>query len=511
VSLNGDVFVTGEVQTDARVDIGATGVVTLNTSGEPFWLNGGNNTDDPNTIAGGTISGAGVLAATDGRALHGFGTVDVNVDFDGAANLLAKDGTLLVTANIGDVGTLGTVDGSGVLDVQNNWNSDVANVVFLNGGELRGGVITNAAANGLNGFGLISSRVINSTRVDAEGSLLIVETANNDNDWDGPLDDGSLNAVSGDLHIRDNAAFQFAGTVSAAAGYEVFVNGFELELQLGSTLSLADGARYRSTHGTHIGGSVLVPAGAASLEIVGTTVFENASTTMLTGDLQLENDVTVVEAGATFTGGGALSNALNRTLILLDGANVGVLIENQGTLELGASPGQVQGIDYQQDSSGTLEIELAGTNLNDFDRLTLSGQAMLAGTLDVSLTNGFMPSGGQQFTILTASSIVNNGFVLAGSAASSFTLLVNSTSVILQAISVGLPGDYNNDGTVDAADYVVWQKTDGTPQAYDTWRAHFGETSGSGSIMNGEVPEPTTLVLLMWMAARCWARRQWAA
>jgi hypothetical protein len=255
----------------------------------------------------------------------------------------------------------------------------------------------------------------------------------------------------------------------------------------------------------------LVPAGAASLEIVGTTVFENASTTMLTGDLQLENDVTVVEAGATFTGGGALSNALNRTLILLDGANVGVLIENQGTLELGASPGQVQGIDYQQDSSGTLEIELAGTNLNDFDRLTLSGQAMLAGTLDVSLTNGFMPSGGQQFTILTASSIVNNGFVLAGSAASSFTLLVNSTSVILQAISVGLPGDYNNDGTVDAADYVVWRKTDGTPQAYDTWRAHFGETSGSGSIMNGEVPEPTTLVLLMWMAARCWARRQWAA
>ena len=61
----------------------------------------------------------------------------------------------------------------------------------------------------------------------------------------------------------------------------------------------------------------------------------------------------------------------------------------------------------------------------------------------MSLINGFTPTGGQQFTILTAGSIVNNGFVLAGSAASSFNLLVNSTSVILQAI--GLPGDYNHE------------------------------------------------------------------
>ena len=30
-------------------------------------------------------------------------------------------------------------------------------------------------------------------------------------------------------------------------------------------------------------------------------------------------------------------------------------------------------------------------------------------------------------------------------------------------------GDFNGDGTVDAADYVVWRKTDGTPLGYDTW------------------------------------------
>ena len=38
--------------------------------------------------------------------------------------------------------------------------------------------------------------------------------------------------------------------------------------------------------------------------------------------------------------------------------------------------------------------------------------------------------------------------------------------------AVPVPGDYNHNGIVDAADYVVWRKTDGTQPAYDTWRAN---------------------------------------
>ena len=41
-----------------------------------------------------------------------------------------------------------------------------------------------------------------------------------------------------------------------------------------------------------------------------------------------------------------------------------------------------------------------------------------------------------------------------------------------------LPGDYNGDHSVDAADYVVWRKdpanNGGDPGGYDTWRAFFG-------------------------------------
>jgi hypothetical protein len=71
------------------------------------------------------------------------------------------------------------------------------------------------------------------------------------------------------------------------------------------------------------------------------------------------------------------------------------------------------------------------------------------------------------------------------------------------------PGDYNGDGSADAADYVVWRKNDGTPEGYDTWRAHFGQTAGSGSGASGNatVPEPAAMVMLIMVAAGWCVRR----
>ena len=82
------------------------------------------------------------------------------------------------------------------------------------------------------------------------------------------------------------------------------------------------------------------------------------------------------------------------------------------------------------------------------------------------------------------------------------TKLYTTGEVTLAALP-SLPGDFNNDGTVDAADYVVWRKTDGTQAGYNTWRTHFGQTAGSGSGAgaNAAVPEPSTLVMLILAAA----------
>ena len=57
------------------------------------------------------------------------------------------------------------------------------------------------------------------------------------------------------------------------------------------------------------------------------------------------------------------------------------------------------------------------------------------------------------------------------------------------------PGDFNKNGSVDAADYVVWREEDGSQEGYDEWRAHFGNTSGSAQL--AAVPEPASVVFLL--------------
>jgi formylglycine-generating enzyme required for sulfatase activity len=56
-------------------------------------------------------------------------------------------------------------------------------------------------------------------------------------------------------------------------------------------------------------------------------------------------------------------------------------------------------------------------------------------------------------------------------------------------------GDYNRDGSMDAADYVTWRKNDGTPTGYQLWRQNFGSSFGTGSVLRTPVPEPSAGLL----------------
>jgi hypothetical protein len=96
-------------------------------------------------------------------------------------------------------------------------------------------------------------------------------------------------------------------------------------------------------------------------------------------------------------------------------------------------------------------------------------------------------------------------------------------------LKADLPGDYNSNGTVDAADFVVWPNMsgqagagldadgngDGTVNAadYEVWRAHFGQTaagglSASSNELPAAVPEPSMLMLTpMAFVPLAWRRR----
>jgi Concanavalin A-like lectin/glucanases superfamily len=71
----------------------------------------------------------------------------------------------------------------------------------------------------------------------------------------------------------------------------------------------------------------------------------------------------------------------------------------------------------------------------------------------------------------------------------------NPTAFLIRAAAG--PGDFNQNGSADAADYVVWRKSDGDPGRYNLWRTNFGRTVGdgpsSGSI--AAVPEPQSIAL----------------
>jgi hypothetical protein len=77
-------------------------------------------------------------------------------------------------------------------------------------------------------------------------------------------------------------------------------------------------------------------------------------------------------------------------------------------------------------------------------------------------------------------------------------------------------GDYNADGAVDAADYIVWRKGASTTYApidYEIWRAHFGETAAAGfgftfvsqvvpaTSDSSAIPESPSFALLLLAAA----------
>lgn len=194
-------------------------------------------------------------------------------------------------------------------------------------------------------------------------------------------------------------------------------------------------------------------------------------------DIDLAINVPVINGALTKRGAGTLA---------LSGANsyAGDTIVEAGRLRI-ANPFLANGADVYLQEGATLDLNFSG-NSDVIDSLFFDGISQAAGVW------GAIGSGAQYTSpLLTGTGLLQ----------------------VTTYIAPGLPGDYNEDGTVDAADYGVWRDSlgsaaslpnDDTPGVGDDdylrWKSNFGTTlpaSGTGGTTNAVVPEPTALLLLM--------------
>ena len=92
-----------------------------------------------------------------------------------------------------------------------------------------------------------------------------------------------------------------------------------------------------------------------------------------------------------------------------DGGTIVGNVLNQGLIAPGNSPGVVT-IDGDLTSTGNVQFELAGIGTGLFDQLIVTGELNLGGVVELDLIDGFNPTAGSSFKLLSFGSLIDSGF-----------------------------------------------------------------------------------------------------
>ncbi len=367
-------------------------------SGDTFKVAGSLTNFSGTTLTGGNyaISGtlqfgaAGSTSILTDSAQISLGTGGQIVDLGGnnalaGLDLVSRTGSLALDANYGTYTTAGRFTNNGVLAVGSG-DSFVVN-----------GNLTNFASGTLTGgtFDLTGTLQFNNAAIATNASKLTLSGGS-------IVNQSGTNALLG--LTTNTGTFALSRNASFATTGGSFTNSGTFTVNTGSTFTVG-GSSFNFT------------------QTAGTTTVDGTLTSSSLGTVNLN--------GGSLFGAGTLADN----------------VVDSGTLTPGDSATKTAKLTvsdtYTQSTTGALDISIGGTGAGTtYDQLKVTQTAAVGGTLNLSLVNGFTPTVGQTFVIVSSSALSGTFATVNGLAINSnehFTVTYGGSNVILKVVSGALP------------------------------------------------------------------------
>jgi autotransporter-associated beta strand protein len=495
-ALNYSITGSGKISGSTGLTKQGSGTLTMTTPNDYLG---------PTSIQGGTVNIGTQLAAlgagpTSIITMSGNSTLIANSAGNGAgltnAGLVMAAGSTNTISNDGTTGQstqFPGLSGSGNL-----------NLVTLTAGRLISLVGNNAAFSGNLNVGMDGIAI--TLRTQGGGTSLTnanvtLGPGSSLRDFSTSVQTISIGALNG-----DNTTFlggQQGGSGAQAKTWEIGNANSSTDFA-GTIIDGDSGGQTAVTHITKVGTGTLTLSGANQAS---GTMTVNGGTLRVNGT-HVPNMVTigaapnyVVNSGGTLGGTGTIGDGVTP---------VPITVNAGGSLAPGASIGTLTArgnVTFADDSIFRVEVDAMA---NTSDLLAVTGDLALGGAdLAVSLLAGSLPTG--PHVIATYSGLLTGAFTVPAGILVDYGTGSNS-QITMTVNALGLPGDHNQDGLVDAADYVLWRKDPGNhggdPGGYTAWRTNFGSSSPGGGGDSGSVPEPATATLVAMMLGLVWASRR---
>jgi hypothetical protein len=558
-----DSFSNGFARSNGNLGVGVTAVDPFGAGGKEDLLvgfNGAASVSGSSSRTAGSLRVGTDMASAFISGRNGNGSVTAS----GSMNLTLSSTTSSGDLTIGEGGYTGTVswNSTGTFDVQGRFRvGQGGNGTFIQNGGIVvagntdgslkfAGIGINAGSNGTYNINAGTFRPGGGIPGNQDRQVIVGDVGGTGNL---NIGDGTGSAATAIVETDDDIILGRSGGVGTMA---IKSDGKLTMSGNGAALTIGTGAAGVASV-TQTGGQVMIDgelqigasAGATGSYIISggslTSANDGASSLLIgrsgaTGTLRVQGTANVVHKAEAFIGNLTNSGAIGRLEIAGSTSNISF-----GQLEnsVGGAAGVRETIRWEADANGVTPLTITGIGPLATDRVQLqdptevatntgangSGNLLGDGTaleLDLSaiatsmtltLINnqstdpitGFFENG-------TSLNLYEEGELVYGSGFNGAVRIsyLGGTGNDVTLSLVALAGDYDRNGVVDTADYVIWRNTGiNGEQGYLDWRANFGATvptppAGSGN--GAAVPEPghfaSCMLLVLMHFARRWRR-----